>query len=226
MPCGVRWTLVFKANCSARPIPAAPPCAPTRPPHCMSGFWIRQMLQVVIPRHALDEKRFTKTKSRRSTGQQPRTKSASRPADEPLRNRLSTAGFVPAFGLHRISLVRASGETFRRRLFDAWGGTRDACLLGVLFCRRPVLLGSAPPPRRAPRPDPPVVCPGFGFDRWVPDPIPACHVSVVPSPNVLIHGLNFIDGIPKHASHEKGLQRQKAVGPLYSSQEEKRFSPR
>ena len=78
------------------------------------------------------------------------------------------ADFVPAsglFGLHRISLVRASGETFKHRFFDALGGTRDACLLGVLFCRRPVLPGPAPPPRRAPRPDPPVVCPGFGFDR-------------------------------------------------------------
>ena len=80
-------------------------------------------------------------------------------------NRLSTADFVPAFGLHRILFVRASGETFRRRVFDALGGTRDACLLGALFCRRPVLPGPAPPLRRAPRPDPPVVCPGFGFDK-------------------------------------------------------------
>ena len=69
-------------------------------------------------------------------------------------------------GLTRVSLVRASGKTFRRRVFDALGGTRDACLLGELFCRRPVLLGPAPPPRRAPRPDPPVVCPGFGLDRY------------------------------------------------------------
>ena len=80
-------------------------------------------------------------------------------------NRSSTADFVPAFGLHRISLVRASGETFRHRFFDALGSTRDACFLGVLFCRRPVLPGRAPPPRRAARPDLPVVCPGFGFDR-------------------------------------------------------------
>ena len=26
---------------------------------------------------------------------------------------------------------------------------------------------AAPPPRRAPRPDPPVVCPGFGLDRFM-----------------------------------------------------------
>ena len=37
---------------------------------------------------------FTETKRRWSTGQQPRTKSASRPAFEPRINRLSTAGFV------------------------------------------------------------------------------------------------------------------------------------
>ena len=40
-----------------------------------------------------------------------------------------------------------------RRFFDALEGTRDACLLGELFCRRPVLTSPAPPPRRALRPD-------------------------------------------------------------------------
>ena len=49
-------------------------------------------------------------------------------------NRLSTGDFVPAFGLHRISLVRASGEMFKRRVFDALGGTRVLFLLGELFC--------------------------------------------------------------------------------------------
>ena len=43
MPWGVRGTLVSWANCSARPRPAAPPCAPTRPARCMSGFWTRQV---------------------------------------------------------------------------------------------------------------------------------------------------------------------------------------
>ena len=75
--------------------------------------------------------------------------------------------------LHRISLVRASGkpETCLRCL----GSTRDACLLGALFCRRPVLPGPAPPLRRAPRPDPLAVCPGFGLEKsaylkccWIP----------------------------------------------------------
>ena len=73
---------------------------------------------------------------------------------------------VLAFSLHRILLVRDSGETLRRRVFDALGGTRDACLLGELFCRRPVLPGPAAPPDHAPRPDPPVVCLGFRFDKF------------------------------------------------------------
>ena len=84
---------------------------------------------------------FTETKRRRSTSGHLGTKSASRPADKPLTNRLSTGHFVPAFGLHRISLVRASGETFRRCVHDALEGKTDACLLGGLICRRPVLTG-------------------------------------------------------------------------------------
>ena len=86
-------------------------------------------------------------------------------ADEPLVNRWSTADFVPAFGLHRISLVRASGETFRQYVLDALEGAREACLLGGLFCRRPILTDPAPSPRRALHPDPPVVCPSFGIDK-------------------------------------------------------------
>ena len=70
----------------------------------------------------------------------------------PVINRGSTADFVPAFGLHRISLVRASGEAFRRRVFDALEGTRDSCLLGDQFCWHPVLPDPAPP--SAGRPDP------------------------------------------------------------------------
>ena len=104
---------------------------------------------------------------RRSTGQQPRTKSASRPVDKPQMNRLSTADFVPAFGLHKISLVCASGKTLRGRVFDALEGTRDPCPLGEKFCWHPVLSDAAPPPRRAPRPDLPVVCPGFGLDSII-----------------------------------------------------------
>ena len=68
--------------------------------------------------------------------------------------------------LNGISLVRASGGTFRRCVFDVLKGMRDAYLLGEMFCRRPVLPGLAPLLRYAPRPDLPVVCPGFGFDKY------------------------------------------------------------
>ena len=72
-------------------------------------------------------------------------------ADETRVNR----EFSSSIGLHRISFVLASGETFRRRFFDALKGTREACLFGEQFCWHPVLPDSAPSPRRAPRPDPP-----------------------------------------------------------------------
>ena len=90
----------------------------------------------------------TQTNRCRSTGQQPRTKSGFRPADKPLVNRT----FCSSIGLHRISLVRASKETFRTGVFDALGGTRDGCLLGEPIRRRPVLPGPARPAMR--RPDP------------------------------------------------------------------------
>ena len=77
-------------------------------------------------------------------------KIASRPGDKPWMNHSSTGDFVPAFGLHRISLVRASGKTFGRRVFDALEGTRDPCLLGDQFCWHLVLPDPAPSPRRAP----------------------------------------------------------------------------
>ena len=98
-----------------------------------------------------DSSGFTETR-RRSTGQQPGRKSASRPGDKPRINRGSTADFVPAFGLHRISLVRAPEEAFGRRVFDALEGTRVPCPLGDQFCWHPVLPDPAPP--SAGRPDP------------------------------------------------------------------------
>ena len=56
-------------------------------------------------------------------------KSAFRPADKPVINRGSTGDFVPPC-LHRISLVRASGEAFKRLVFDALESTMDLCFLG------------------------------------------------------------------------------------------------
>ena len=51
----------------------------------------------------------------------------------------------------RISLLRASEESFKRRVFDASKGTREACLLDEQFCWHPVLLD---PALLAVRPDP------------------------------------------------------------------------
>ena len=59
--------------------------------------------------------------------------------------------------LNRFTLFRVFKTTFRLRLFDA-------CLLGELLCRCPVLPDVAPPLRRAPGFDLPVVRPNFGFD--------------------------------------------------------------
>ena len=115
----------------------------------------------------MHKKRFTETNWRRSTRQQPGTKIASRPADKPRINRSLTADFVPSFGLHKISLVRASGETFKQCVLDVWEGTREPCFLDRIFCRRP--------------------CPA----------------------------------LPRHALHEKSLQRHKGVGPLVSSQKQR-----
>ena len=92
-------------------------------------------------------------------------------ASRPARPRPAASSFAPtrpALGMSGfwVRQVRSSGENFRRRVFDASEGTGDACLLGEMFCRRPVLPCPAPPPRRAPRLDPPVVCPGFGLGRY------------------------------------------------------------
>ena len=54
----------------------------------------------------------------------------------------------------------------KRRFFEALEGTVDFCFLGEKFCWHAILPDPARPLRRALRPDPPVVCPGFGFDSF------------------------------------------------------------
>ena len=78
----------------------------------------------------------SKTNRRRYTGEQPGKRNACGPVDDqPRINHASTAGFVhPSVYIRTILLVRVSGETFRRHVFDALESTRDACLLGELFC--------------------------------------------------------------------------------------------
>ena len=125
-----------------------------------------------VPGHALHEKGLQRQK-RDGSLVSSQKESASRPADKPVMNRWSIGcqpvvnrGFCSFIGLHRIYLIRASGESFKRRVFDALERTREARTLGEQFRWHPVLPDPAPPPHRAPRPDPPVVCQGFGLDRF------------------------------------------------------------
>ena len=57
-------------------------------------------------------------------------------------------------------IVRASEEMFRTVVFDTLVGTRNTCFLGEPNRRRPFRPSHAPF-----RPDPPVVCSGFGLGK-------------------------------------------------------------
>ena len=97
-----------------------------------------------------------------SPGQIVRTAScASQPslAALPFAAPTRTASSVSGFWIRQIG---AFGNVFRRCFFAAMGCTMEACPLGEQFCWHPVLPDPNPPPRCAPRPDPPVVWPGFG----------------------------------------------------------------
>ena len=121
-------------------------------------------LLMKIPGHALHEKGLQRQK-----GVGPLASSQEQRALlVPQLNRLSTAdrprvnhSFRSPICLHRISCVRASGETLKQRFFDPLENTKNLCFLGEQFCWHPILPDLARPPRRAPRPDPPVVCPSF-----------------------------------------------------------------
>ena len=104
--------------------------------------------QTSIPGHALHEKGLQRQKSLGPLV----SNQEERALLLPVINRGSTADFVPAFGLHRISLVRASGEAFKGRVFDALEGTRNSRPLGDQFCWHPVVPDIAPP--SVGRPDP------------------------------------------------------------------------
>ena len=110
---------------------------------------------------------ITETNRRRYIGQQPGTKSAFRPADKPLVNRWSTAGFVPPpvyIGFPLFVLAKRRSEQlftvpWRARETVAFWADRN---VGTLFCPA----SSRPAVRRAPRRiDPSVVCPCFRLDR-------------------------------------------------------------
>ena len=80
--------------------------------------------------------------------------------DQPVVNCWSTAGFVPLSFLSTNSIDRASEEMFRTVVFVTLVGTKDKCIQGGPNRRRPFRPGDAPP-----RPDPPVICPGFRLGK-------------------------------------------------------------
>ena len=122
----------------------------------------------VVPGHALHAKVLQKHK-----GVGPLFSChAQRACFVPQLNRLSTTGqqfisFLHLFCANKVSFVRASGKTLKRLFFDPLESTRDLFFLGEKFCWHPILPNPARPPRRAPRPDLPVVCPGFNFGRFL-----------------------------------------------------------
>ena len=104
----------------------------------------------ISPGHALHEKGLQKQKSVGPLVDSQVQRALLVPRLNGLQTGCPLVIFVPAFGLHRISIVRDSGKTLRRVFFDALGVTRDPCLLSDMFCRRPVLPGPSDQPRRAP----------------------------------------------------------------------------
>ena len=109
---------------------------------------------------------------RRYTGQQPRNEGRSQSADQPLINYGSTSDFVLPSVYIELRFFRDSGEmsrtvsSVRCRSRERVVSYPSCFLSGVSSFPAP----PPSPPRRAPlRPDWPVVCSGFGFDRFLID---------------------------------------------------------
>ena len=153
MPWKVRGSLVSWTNSSVgiQSCPTPPRRPAVRPgpkPACgMFGLWTRKISKriqyVQIPGHALHEKGVQRQQSVGPLVSSQEQRALLVPlinrgltAYQPLTNRLSTAykPLVNRLFCSRISLVRASGETFRRRFFDALESTRDSCFLREQFC--------------------------------------------------------------------------------------------
>ena len=99
--------------------------------------------------------KLRETKRCRYTGQQPGTKSASRPTDKPLVNRGSTAGFVPSV-YSGFSLLLAKGRSGQLSM-TPWEPKGTVGLwatrpVGIQFCQallRPAATPCAAPTRTA-----------------------------------------------------------------------------
>ena len=124
---------------------------------------IRITIVIIIPGHALHEKGL-----QRQIGDGTLVSSQERRAlAVPLINRGSTADFVPPSVYIRFRVFvlpkRRPGQFLRLA-----GGQEGGLSPGRIdtTASRPTQPRSPSPPRRAPpRPDRPVVCPGFGFDK-------------------------------------------------------------
>ena len=126
------------------------------------------VLESSIPKHALHEK---SCRDKYATVHWPaaKQKSASRPADNPRINRWSNMGYVPPSVWMGFPLFVLPKRGPRRVAFDSPERQRTVLSwanrsVGVPLCSAPAI--PAIPPCAQPRPDPPVVCPGFGFDKW------------------------------------------------------------
>ena len=158
-----------------------------------------------FPGHILHEKCLQRQQGAGPLVSSQETKSLFRPADKPLVKR----GFRSSIGLHRISLVRASEQSFRTGLFDAFlGGCEGPLSPGRtdLSASRLARPRPAPPPRRAPpRPDPSVVCSGFGPDKF--ETAQAGHRLSRRPPKLRIAACNCAGHICEHTANRQHFDR-------------------
>ena len=155
--------IILLAPNLARPFPAAPPGAPTRPACGMSGFWIQQVglhrISVVCAcEESFSTIAFYPREGKRcggllgaSTRRRPVPPGPAPPCCPAVRRpdptRPLCVRVLDSTGV--LSFVRASGKMFRIFGYDAEEGQRDGCFLGEQIRGRPVLPRPAVPRRPA-----------------------------------------------------------------------------